>query len=528
MPHDLGMTGTSEKSFWNQIKEDQILCAGFVAGLIFSLMPLFTADVFPFVDYPIHLNLIQIASKINSDIAVGQMYQTDWFTPYSTFFLLGKWLHLIFPLEFTGRILLMLYFLATPLAFSLLLYVLNRPLRNTLWIFPLLYNFSLSWGFIPFLLAVPLLLAWIASICALFAQKGHPWLVSVLGVLVFFTHLFAFVIGAIVAIIILLTGKAAWRDKIIWAGSGLLFPGLLSIFWYTRLSYSSADQVFLSKAIQFPSLGYKLKFLPDFCLSGDPVGVYHWIFLIYAGLMGLVWIASMGKRNRKDSRADRPNLRLMYIIPGILAGMYVICPYSLLTAVWLFNRLAFLSVAGCCILLSDKATVVRRIADIFVILLVIVISIYTTRLYLHFSNEAAEGLACINQIPPRQRLRYLPLNSRSQFTDQTVYDHFDQYYALQKGGTVHNPFAVLTHMPIQYKEPFFSQETSFKPGIREIGGRFQTDLRFHDFDYFLLRLPPNLTHDPLPDLFGFDTIHVDLIQQNSSWVLLGKLPRGAD
>jgi len=504
------------------VKLDPILVTGFVICLVFSLMPVFAPSVLPLVDHPLHLALIQLASSGNNlPESISGQFETVWFTPYSLTYLTGRCLVLFTGVEFAGKLLLALYILLTPLAFLSLLKSTGASARYGLLVFPLLYNFNFSWGFLPFLLAIPILIWCLAAAIETAAGcQGYPLKLTGLIILLFFSHGFAFLMGVILVIIILLAGSGSVKTKIIQLACALTLPGILSLIWVLNLSSSPGDEFFTSRGIRRMPISVMISFFPDFVISGDGGYVYRILFWIYT-VIGFLY-AGLYFMYRDSPYRSQSFIRYRILIPSTFIALYLICPYSILSAVWLSNRIAVLVMLGLILLLPPLRNRIRTVLDITVMCLTVGLSIYTTDIYLRFGREAGPALECMESAEPGRSLRLLLLDTRSENLDQTPFEHLDQYYQIRFSGRVHNAFATLNHMPVRYRESFMERESGFRPEIRRGTRGFVADIRFESYDYFLMRFPPDIRIEYMSMLFGENMKDLRQIIRSDRWILLEK------
>ncbi|MBN1879062.1 hypothetical protein JW823_03035 [bacterium] len=499
------------------------------------LIPLWTPDLLPFTDYPVHLALVQAAgSPGRAQSQSAERFETHWFTPYAIPYQVMRWIAVISPIETAGKLLLSVYLIATPLLFIRLFRALGKPGYLALPVFLMLYNFNIYWGFLPFLTAIPLLIEIMTQSVSIARNPSgrRIFLLTSLFIILFFTHLFALLIGIACCVSTSLIG--AWKGKKI---SLLMLlcpiPALcITLVWRMTLQFNSADQYFLRKGIRMAPFSLKFRFLPDYIISGDPGWTSRIIFFILLVMIGLRLIPRKKMGNDGSNMRDHvvlmdsnsgTNKRLALGLVVTIWLLYFICPYSWLTAVWLFNRLAFLAAALTLTLLPSDSRFSRQAWIMGITLSGIILSWTITDRHLAFDREARSGLGTLHRIPPGERLRFLPFNARSAYCDHTPYEHFGQYYQLHQNGSIYNPFAVLTHMPIRYARQWMATEASFRPEIRRTNSGIEADLAVNRNDYFLIRLSPDDTPDKIGRLF-LEQLHQlpDIVYQESSWLLLAR------
>lgn len=504
--------------------------------LFFILLPVWRADILPFTDYPVHLTLVQALDLSGkTPAALADRYETNWFSPYSGTYLLARIITRFFSVETTGRLLLTLYLLATPLLFFRFIRTLGKPAFLAFPFFVLMYNFNLSWGFLPFLTAIPLLIESLTQ-SMLFLDKPSWKRGIILGfffILLFFTHIFSLLIGSV--LLVCASVFSLMSDKK--TGGVVLVPVipaiLLALIWRSTLVLTDADAYFLDKGIRFAPLGLKFRFFPDYCISGYPGRIPH---LIFAGLVILLMLrflpapsghtALNGQgyilpRNPDETYLPGNRYGLMFAVAIWL--IYLVCPYSWLTAVWLFNRTAFLAMAFILLLLPRSSRCPPVVFTLGSTALCIWLSLYTVRCYISFSDEARKGRDIIQLIPPEQSLRYIAFNPRSAFTDHAPYSHFGQYYSIDGNGFVHNPFAVLTHVPVRYRAEYRAVESGFRPEVLRDGNHITVDTAFERTDYFLVRTSPSDSPEHAARFLSPDPLHpLEPVHHQDGWILLKK------
>ncbi|NOZ01404.1 MAG: hypothetical protein GXP54_05885 [Deltaproteobacteria bacterium] len=143
-----------------------------------------------------HLALVDV---IHNYRAPGSVYP-DYFLLPSTpkpnlaYYYVTSWLSYLFELETANKVVLSIYILTFPLSFLYLLRSFGRSKWLSLFAFPLTYNAMFAYGFVAFVMGMPLLLAGVGAyrrfmdepIDAPFSR--HGWLSAAAFVLAFFVH----------------------------------------------------------------------------------------------------------------------------------------------------------------------------------------------------------------------------------------------------------------------------------------------------------------------------------------------------
>lgn len=128
----------------------------FAGLLLIALVPIFSVDILPLVDYPNHLARMRILSEYSKSLSLQQIYQVDWaLIPNMAMDLLVPTLAQAFGVILAGQI----FVASTLLLLAAGTVLLHRTFfqRASLWplaIFLFLYNYILSFGFLNYLFGV--------------------------------------------------------------------------------------------------------------------------------------------------------------------------------------------------------------------------------------------------------------------------------------------------------------------------------------------------------------------------------------
>src|ERR1019366_9100837 len=113
----------------------------------------FVTRLLPCVDYPQHLGLSDLARRLQDASALEQAhYELDYFTYNGLFHLVVGTLSTFVPIELAGRVVVAGSLLATSAGVVALLRALRRPAWHATLFTPILFSFSLGWGFVNYVL----------------------------------------------------------------------------------------------------------------------------------------------------------------------------------------------------------------------------------------------------------------------------------------------------------------------------------------------------------------------------------------
>ncbi len=188
------------------------------AGLVVA--GFFVTHLLPCVDYPQHLALSDVARRLQDPSAPEQAtHQLNYLTYNGLFHLAVAFLSGVMPIELAGRLVVAGSLVATAAAVVALLGILGRPRAYAALFTPILFSFSLGWGFVNYVLATAIAL-WALVFVARAARKPSALDLAAIGALGF-----ACAFAHVLAMIILCVAAAALGLELAWRAAG---PGPLS------------------------------------------------------------------------------------------------------------------------------------------------------------------------------------------------------------------------------------------------------------------------------------------------------------
>lgn len=184
-------------------------------GVALVVSGLFATRLLPCVDYPQHLALSDIARRLQgSNAPEAATYELNFFTYNGLFHFVVAWLSNVLPIEVAGRIVVAASLVAMAGACIALLRILRRPPEYAALFTPVLFSFSLGWGFANYVLATAIV-AWTLVFIAQAALR--PSFVSIaaiaiLGLVCAFAHVLAMLVLCLMASVLAL--ELALRNSV--------------------------------------------------------------------------------------------------------------------------------------------------------------------------------------------------------------------------------------------------------------------------------------------------------------------------
>jgi hypothetical protein len=182
------------------------------SGVALVVAGLFATKLLPCVDYPQHLALSDVARRLAVPGAPEHAeYELNYFTYNGLFHVLVARVSTLLPIELAGRLVVASSLLLLAGAVIALVRLLRRPPTHAALFTPILFSFSLGWGFVNYVLATAIA-AWAVFFVARAALRPSVKAMAAvagLGLLCAFAHVLAMLILCLVAAA--LAPEAAWR-----------------------------------------------------------------------------------------------------------------------------------------------------------------------------------------------------------------------------------------------------------------------------------------------------------------------------
>ncbi len=492
------------------------------AAVLLTLVALYTVwgnRFLPLQDYPNHLFNAHVASTYNDPSQNWSEYY-ELANPFAPYRLTSFALRLVATLtgaEIAGKVAFTIYLVLL----LLLVYRVRRwvgPERspwNALLFMPLCFHQMYFYGFLNFVLSIPVLLLALMDLEDLVSEpltrrsalRQGAWSVAV-----FFVHPFA------AAIYIVLSGARAltlFRDRAVLVRA-LLPAALLTVLYLTWLGISWLDaDVGSSIAMRTPQLRWwPFEWLQNFLLlvfagMTTTTGLLVFPLAIWEAILALILLSAV--LHRREVKVPWPYLLLLVLA---IAG-YFLLPFSVRTSArYTFFNTRFAPVSYFLLVLVLAWIPMRRYTGHLVALGCLAVLGYSAQLQARVSEEVATIVPITEKM--RKNAAVLPMirSSRSAHLDPFFYaqhHHKDVfYYHLLVGGGVNPDLFRNELMTVRYKKG--------KRPPRPAGRQFQTWPQFREhYDYIITRgLPARLDQQ----LQGSTT----LIARSGDWRLY-ELPR---
>jgi hypothetical protein len=430
---------------------------------------LFVTRLLPCVDYPQHLALSSVARRLaDPNAAEHAEFQLSYFTYNGLFHFIVATLSTRLPVELAGRLVVAASLLAMAAAVVALVRLLRRPPAYAALFTPILFSFSVGWGFVNYVLATAIA-AWALVFIARAAIK--PTALSVIGVAVLglvcaFAHVLAMLIlclsGAALAV------EAAWRSAprfpeggwrrafrtllCAFAAAGpLVFGCIYCIEVYSR-QYAWDPQMYRDPTIEgsAPPLVDKFVFFGAYATNLYHDGTDQ--MLLWSAIAIMAWSAMLAWKRR--SAWDHPREATPPIVAPfvVMTVSYFATPMVLIGTHLIFPRLAQWALLGAMlatprILDAAKAARARR----WMLRLGLAAGVNTILHCAIYGWETRDASRLIDDLPPGGAVTAVIWDSWSLAFRNPALTHLAAYYAARKRGRWAFAFARYLSVPVRFK-----------------------------------------------------------------------------
>lgn len=530
----------AEARLLQRLKADWLYLAAFLWLCVLLVLPLWVVDYLPLTDLPEHAAQI---SMILQREQYEQDYRFNFFTPY----LLGYALTWVFAQFFSVitaiKLTLSVCLLAIPCAVAMLLRAL-RGSRYWVWgAFPVAYGFSFYWGFLNFVVASPVAIAFLAFAVGFGRQPlslRRCAAAAGFSLLLFFSHALAWAGAVTLAVTILVKGNS-WR-QVLRRAAAFMVVLPIALYWMSVSGPPSANKInegeYLNhysakvvKELRYISSEFqqrsekgehvrRAKEMLSFSI-GKPARTDY----VVLALVMLCLPLFIGARLTRDWR------RWVPLVTTVL--LFMIVPYWIVNTAYVYQRFAVFMIPMA-LILFDRGTqpVTHEHNDSFeyhwymlkhatVYGLVMLVLIGTTLSFRSFAQSDRDFKAVLGQMQEGRKVLMLAFDQQqSAFLFTPPFMHFSGWYQAEKGGLAipsfaHDPDA--HNVPVRHRGPAWPLPSIWRPGefnwVRHRG---------NSFDYFVVR-----DKDLRADLFAPAGEAVSLVVQHGMWQLYARTDSAA-
>jgi len=437
------------------------------AGVLLVVAGLFVTKLLPCVDYPQHLALADVARRlVDPGSPDHARYVLNYFTYNGLFHFVVAWLAVHVPIETAGRLIVAASLLAMAGALVALTRAVGRPPIHAALFTPVLFSFSLGWGFVNYVLATAIA-AWTLVFVARAAVRPSVLsvgAVGVLGALCAFAHVLAMLI--LCAFAAALAPELAWRAAgsaggrlrraavAVWhaflAAAPLLAGCAFCVAVY-RVEYPWDPGMYRDPTIEgsAPPIWQKAVWFGAYAtdLFGDGTDqVLVWVAVVVMACAGrLAWKA---RRERAATAGESPPILAPFVV---MTGAYLVTPMVLIGTHLIFPRLAQWAVLGAVLATPRFPPRWEGTARAWIGRLGVVVGMNTVVHCGLFAIETSDASATIDDLPPGGAVTAVIWDPWTFAFRNGTLTHLAAYYAARKHGQWAFAFARYLSVPVRFR-----------------------------------------------------------------------------
>lgn len=499
---------------------------------------LFVTRLLPSVDYAQHLALSDVARRMADPAAPESAeYQFNYFTYNGLFHLVVAWLGRMVPIELAGRLVVALSLAGMAAAVLALVRVLRRPPVHAALFTPILFSFSLGWGFVNYVLATTLA-AWALVFLARAAIRPTALAIAAVGVLGLacaFAHVLAMLILCLAGAGLAL--ELAWR---VTPSSGPLplrllrvslraavaaLPLLVGCIYCVevyRQQYGWDPNMYRDPTLEgsAPPIWEKLIWFGAFATdlfwdASDQLFLWAAIAL----MVGSEWLSWKQRRAGTLSPEDPPPILLPFVL---LTLAYFATPMVLVGTHLIFPRLAQWAVLGAVLATPRYPLEAEARARTWILRVALLGGL---NLLLHcalYAFETNDASRVIDDLPPGRSATAVIWEPGTYAFRNGTLTHLAAYYAARKHGQWAFAFARYLSVPVRFKPgaqpPWPARGWEFE------GENYDPRCKYaRAFPLVIVKAPPNLPRDAQGEalvrtlVFKKDALRVRLLSHHGQY-----------
>lgn len=475
------------------LKQRRDFAAVFVIFCILAVLPMAIFRLLPFVDLPNHLAAATIFKHIGEPAnQFARFFRAEVFLNPNVFHLLFCSLDIFPSVEFANHVYFCLYALLLPLSVVVVIKKIGGNPWFAILSFTLINNYNLHWGFVGYVMALPLIIFGFYATLDYLDNGRIPGriVLSMLFVVLFFVHAQAALFSMLIY-----AGCCSYkhRDSLskLLKDSLLVLPGLIIIFvWWKFYSLKSEGNslAFLVEYYSSDYLKYFTKRLKELFVldsyflcegsKGTVAAIFFSLFIVAAVLWGI--LKRWGELSRK-LRVPQWALTLLFVLGSLLC--FFLLPHELPGQPLIYQRLSIVVLVSVIILgsLVYSRRLHRGLKAGFCAAALLYFALWFDY-YSDFNKETASFTRAVFPEEPTDK-RLAGLIYDYTFRGQPVYIHFPNYFIVWNHG-------IATTLIVDYRFGAIRRKVGWDllpPYAAWFGKSGRYDGRYDNMDYLVVR-----------------------------------------
>jgi len=398
--------------------------------LLLSVSTVWLSPYPPMVDLAQHAAQITALQEIwSGDPVFSASFEINWFTPYIVGYLCLYLLAVFFPVAIAAKLIISAVFISIPLLSGQLLREIGADERWRWLVIPSGFSIAFFWGFIPYLVAVPVGLYLLVQT----VRFGHVATfrrgigIALIAVTAFFCHILVMAFCSLVALLHLAGLYYRQPRELFLRWLPYTAPIPLILVWSVLTRRSEA--YIQDAAVAFSTPLERLQIL-----LFQPSGIDNFIPALSVILSLLIFSFPLLAGARLSTKPERwlplaGGLAAFFLLPSVAAG-----------TIFIFHRLDVFLIPLWLLAWEYKGRRPDRLGWIAMLVVLIAAMINVTR-FTGFVRESRGFTEVLEVMEPRRNLLYFPIFAVSRHFGPPVYLHFASWYQVEKKGITDFNFA---------------------------------------------------------------------------------------
>ncbi len=469
----------------------------FVATVLLSIVPFWFGRYLPMVDLAGHAAVIAALQEIVAgNPTFTSAFQAHWTSPYMLGYALFYAAAALLPATLAAKLVVSLAVAATPLMTASLLRAAGADERWKWLAIPASYSYAFYWGFISFIVAVPMALLLLVQTIRFdeSASLKRGAIIAATAIVLFYSHIIATGFACMTALAYLAGKNYSSPRQLLIRCLPYTAPIPLILLWFASDQTGAADA-----PIKFGSFLNRMTLLLVQPAGLERISVLAWV--ITCAIVLLPPLAG--------SRFSRSPARWLPFV--LCLAVFLAAPsYAYLTG-FLYERMGVFLVPLWLLLWDRPSHATNKLAWLAMPLAVVWVLSNVAR-FASFARETQHFDAVLETMEPSKRVAALVADPTTPLFGIPVYLHFTSWYQATHRGIVDFNFADF-HSVIHYKQldrPRVTETIAWYPRLfdwESNGGA--------SYDYFVIKGDVNI--DVAPMLFKKNMESVELVAHSGWW-----------
>jgi len=470
--------------------------------LLLSVVPIWFGPYLPAVDLAQHAaQVTALREMLAGNPLFTSVFETNWFTPYLVAYLLLYVLSAVLPITVATQLLVTLAVVSLPLCTRALLRAAGADERWKWLAIPASYSFAFYWGFLTFMVAVPLGLLFLVQTWGFVRNPTlrNGLFVAAASVALFFCHLLVLLTCSLFALGIVVGSNYRNLKQLVL--QSLPYAASLPVLALWAAVTYKHDTIVNGSGVVVPSVLQKVaQFL------AQPAGLEYFGLILTPFITLSVALLPILGGARLSRRPER-------WLPFVLAiAVFIALPSGAFHTGFLYERMGIF-IVPLWLMAWDAGSKRRAPVEWLAMGVVVLWLASNVGRFAAFAGETHSFQRVIAAASPGKRMGTLMNNDSSRLFLPPVYVHFHAWYQATRSGIVDFNFAEFFPQIVRYRK-------DAPPHISEY---VATDIATFDwqrnggarYDYFLVKSNADMGES----LFRAHIDHLEVIAHEGSWWL---------